>query len=151
MVAYRRGMRRAARRRSWEPTVAPILASSPVACTAVVTISALLGRPSLERAGGGGGGGAEGRWAAVAFDCAAAVGAFFAARFLGADFGFAVAARERVLAASRRSAPRRSGRVVRRLPSTLDSAAAFEDFFDFFLADFCVMDTVNARGGPRPL
>jgi hypothetical protein len=112
-----------------------------------VTISAPLGRPSPERAGGGGGGGAEGRWAAVAFDCAAVAGAFFAARFLGADFGFASVARERVLAAARRSPPRRSGRVERRLPRTLESAAAFEDFFDFFLADFCVMDTVNGDAG----
>ena len=140
-------MRRAARLSSWEPTVTPIWASSPAAWTAVVTISVPLGRPLAGR--GGGGGGAAGRWAAVAFRWLAVAGARLAA--FGGAFdlvapadGFA-AARDRV--AARRSPPSRVGRVARRLPSTLASAPAFEDFFDFFLADFCVMDTVNERAG----
>jgi hypothetical protein len=167
-------MRWAARLRSWEPTVTPIWASSPAAWTAVVTISTPLGRPSLR----GGGGGGDGRWAAVAFGCVAAAGervAFgFAARlafgfdlaagrfvagddferadFLAAGFaGDAVAARRAVVALARRSPPSRVGRVERRVPSTLASAAPLEDFFDFFLAVFWLMDTVNGRGGRRPL
>jgi hypothetical protein len=145
-------MRRAARLRSWEPTVTPIWASSPAAWTAVVTISVPLGRPLAAR--GGGGGGAAGRWAAVAFRCVAAAADLAAAfAFFGLAFaarGFAAAVRDAV-ALARRSPPRRVGRVERRLPSTLASAPAFEDFFDFFLADFCVMDTVIGRRGRRPL
>ena len=151
-----------ARFRSWEPTVAPIWASSPAAWTAVVTISVPFGRPLTA---GGGGGGAAGRWAAVAFDCAAAVGdrlaAFFVpvlgtAGFVAAtdDLRFgafvAVAARD-LVGAVPRSPPRRVGRVVRRLPRTLVSAPALEFFFDFFLEGFCVMDTVIGRGGRRSL
>jgi hypothetical protein len=79
---------------------------------------------------------------AVAGDRLAAFG------FVAPADGFA-AARDRV--AARRSPPSRVGRVARRLPSTLASAPAFEDFFDFFLADFCVMDTVIERRGRRPL
>ena len=85
-------MRSAARLRIWPPTVMPIWASSPAACTAVVTISVPLGRPSLRRGGGGGG---AGRWAAAALGWVAAAGAFFGDR-LTADLtacGLAVALR----------------------------------------------------------
>jgi hypothetical protein len=120
------------------------------------------GRPL---AAGGGGGGADGRCAAVALDCAAAAGEPFAvffepvlgtAGFVAATDGLrfgafvAVAVRD-VFVAVRRSPPRRVGRVARRLPRTLASAPAFEFFFDFFLADFCVMDTVIERGRRRSL
>jgi hypothetical protein len=154
--AYGRGRRCAARLRSWVPTVAPIWASSPTAWTAVVTISVPLGRPLAGRGGGGGG---VGRWAAVAFGCVAAAGDFVAAfvfAFLGfaagdrVVFGFAAVARDAV-APARRSPPMRVGRVDRRLPRTLGLAPAFADFFDFFLADFCVMDTVIGRRGRLPL
>jgi hypothetical protein len=145
-----------ARFRSWEPTVAPIWASSPAAWTAVVTI----GVPSPARRGGGGGG-VDGRCAAVAFCCAAAPGDCFTAFFTAVGFDdvvavgfddvvavafgdFVAVARDRV-AAPRRSPPRRVGRVARRLPRTLSSAPDFALFFDFFLADFCVMDTVIER------
>ena len=101
----------------------------------------------------------------MALRCVAMVGA------LGALFGFAddfvaaggdfvaadddlVAADDLALAgdfAARRSPPMRVGRVLGRVPRTLWSPPVFAVFFDFFLADFCVMDTVNARGGRRPL
>jgi hypothetical protein len=132
----------------------------------VVTISVPLGRPSSRR---GGGGGAAGRWAAVALLCAAAAGDFAAAfAFLGfvaaddlaavaddfaavaddfvAAMRFAAAPRDEP-ALARPRPPRRVGRLDGRLPRTLASAAALEDFFDFFLADFCVMDTVNGDAG----
>jgi hypothetical protein len=103
----------------------------------------------------------DGRWAAVAFCWVAAAGdcltAFFTAvgfdDVVAVGFGDVVAvgfvdfvsvARDRVVAA-RRSPPRRVGRVARRLPRTLSSAPDFALFFDFFLADFCVMDTVIER------
>ena len=142
--------------------MAPICASSPAAWTAVVTISVPFGRPS---AAGGAGGGVAGRWAAVAFDWAAAVGDRLVAVFVpvAATAGFvaatddlrfgafvAVAARD-LAEAARRSPPRRVGRVARRLPRTLVSALVLELFFDFFLADFGVMDTVIERGGRRSL
>jgi hypothetical protein len=127
----------------------------------VVTISVPLGRPF---AGRGGGGGAAGRWAAVTLRCAAAAGAFLAAaRDLVAAFGFALAGfadadfaafgfagSVRGVATARRWPPSRVGRVDRRLPSTLGFAAAFAVFFEFFLEDFCVMDTVIGRRGRRP-
>ena len=151
--AYGRGIGLAARLRSWEPTVAPIWASSPTAWTAVVTAP---GRPLSWR---GGGGGAAGRWAAVALRCVAAVGDLGA--FL--DFAFVARADDDVVAAAvddlvaragfaaRRSPPMRVGRVLGRVPRTLWSPPVFAVFFDFFLADFCVMDTVIAQGGRRPL
>jgi hypothetical protein len=127
-----------------------------------VTISAPFGRPSAARGGGGGGG--AGRWAAVAFSWVAVAADRSAAFRVAADVlgtaGF-VAATDDLVAATddfvpgafeevaecdlvvRRSAPRRVGRVERRLPSTLASAPDFALFFDFFLDDFCVMDTVN--------
>jgi hypothetical protein len=68
--------------RNWEPTVAPIWASSPAAWTAVVTISVPRGRPFAERGGEGGGG--AGRWAAAAFGWVAATGDRLAFAFLAA-------------------------------------------------------------------
>ena len=88
--------------------------------------------------------------AAAARDLAAALAflGFFAFVAVAGDFaavaaGFAFA---RVVPA-RPPPPSRVGRVDGRLPRTLSSAAALEDFFDFFLADFCVMDTVNGDAG----
>jgi hypothetical protein len=124
----------------------------------VVTISAPFGRPLAARGGGGGGG--PGRWAAVAFSWVAVAAdrsaAFRAAADVLGTAGFVAATDDFVmddfeevaecdLAAVRRSAPIRVGRVERRLPRTLASAPDFALFFDFFLDDFCVMDTVNER------
>jgi hypothetical protein len=55
-----------------------------------------------------------------------------------------------VVGAGLRPPPTRAGRVERRLPRTLASAPVFSLFFDFFLADFCVMARVNAQSGQPP-
>jgi hypothetical protein len=81
-------MRSVARLSTCRPTVKPICASSPAACTAVVTTSVVLGRPSRGGSGRGGGGGV-GRAAAAGF--AAARGFGFAADFAAPAFFAAVA------------------------------------------------------------
>ncbi len=158
-------MRFVARLRTWRPTVKPICASSPAACTAVVTTSVVLGRPSRGgSAVGGGGGGVAGRVAAAGFDVVAcvvgAVARFafgVAARFFGAAFaGFAfvaadfvalvLVADDFVALAARRSPPIRVGRLDRRLPRTLGSEPALAVFFVFFFADFPAIRNKVARG-----
>jgi hypothetical protein len=86
--------------------------------------------------------------AAAAGDLAAAFAffGFLAADDLVAAGDFAAAPRDEP-ALARRRPPRGVGRLDGRLPRTLASATALEDFFDFFLADFCVMDTVNGDAG----
>lgn len=153
-------MRPAARLSTCRPTVRPIDASSPAACTAVVTTSLVLGRPS--RGGSAvGGGGVAGRVAAAGLAVVACVvaarpfGAAFAAfAFVAGDFVVfapddfvapALAEVDRVVVAARRSPPIRVGRLDRRLPRTLGSELAFAVSFVFFFADFWPMRKKVAR------
>jgi hypothetical protein len=151
-------MRLAARLRSWPPTVTPIWASSPAAWTAVVTISGPRGGPL----GCSVGGGVEAFGAAFAAAFAAGFGAAFAAAGFGFAFcaaaGFGLAAGfgavavavavDDFAALTRRSPPSRVGRVDRRVPSTLGSAAALVAFFVFFFADFWAMESATEREFP---
>jgi hypothetical protein len=155
-----------ARLSTWRPTVRPICASSPAACTAVVTTSVVLGRPPSRGGSGRGGGGGAGRAAAgfaagdfadFAFDAfVAGAFAFVALAFVPLAFlaalGFALAvALGRVAAGAagaagvRRSAPIRDTRVARRLPRTLGSVDGLAAFFVFFLAVLSAMRKKVAR------
>ena len=163
-----------ARLRTWRPTVKPIWASSPAACTAVVTTSVVLGRPPSSGGSDRGGGGGAGRAAAAGFAAArgfgfvtvfaapaffvavafvplvfAAAGFAFVAVFDVAGFAFVVAvgfaAAAGDVVAPRRSPPMRAGRLERRLPSTLGSDGDLAAFFVFFLAVFSAMRKKVAR------
>ena len=159
-----------ARLSTWRPTVRPIWASSPAACTAVVTTSVVLGRPPSRGGSGRGGGGVDGRAAAAGFPVVACAvtergfllaGAFvvvalaFVPLAFLAALGFAavvfvplalVAARGVGAAApARRSPPIRDARVARRLPRTLGSDDALAAFFVFFFAVFSAMRKKVAR------
>ena len=152
----------------------PICASSPAACTAVVTTSVVLGRPRSRGGSGRGGGGVVGRAAAAGFAvvaCAVAERGFlpacafvFVALAFLAALGFAAVAVAFFAAlgfadvdfvplalvagaapAARRSLPIRDARVARRLPRTLGSEDAFAAFFVFFLAVFSAMRKKVAR------
>ncbi len=86
-------MRLVARLSTWRPTVRPICASSPATCTAVVTTSVVLGRPSRGgSAVGRGGGGVAGRVAAAGFAVVACV--------VGAAPAFTLGVAARVFAAA---------------------------------------------------
>jgi hypothetical protein len=130
-------MRFVARLKTWRPTVRPILPSSPAACTAVVTTSVVLGRPSRRGSETGGGGGA------VGFDAGARF--FVALAFLVFVTGGFVAVALVVVAGARRSPPIRVGRLDGRLPRTLGLEPAFAVFFVFFFADFSAMRKKVAR------
>ena len=150
-----------ARLSTWRPTVRPIWASSPAACTAVVTTSVVLGRPPSRGVSGGGGGAAAAGFAGVAcflgfaavgFFVAAALGFAVVALFVAAALGFAAVGffvalgfAAVAVVAVRRSLPIRDARVARRLPRTLGSDDGLAAFFVFFLAVFSAMRKKVAR------
>jgi hypothetical protein len=131
-------MRLAARLTIWRPTVKPICATSPTACTAVVTTPGEFAGGVVAR--GGSGRGAE---LAAALGGAAVVVAAFGLRaaplgLAAAAFGFAPFAAAFVPAAAR-VRPSRFGRVAGRLPSTLCWASVVEAFLAFFFADLSLI------------
>jgi hypothetical protein len=130
---------------SWAPTVAPICASSPAAWTAVVTISVPRGGPLGRPSGSGGGTRVGARFGAAATGFVGL--GFVAFAFLAA--GFAAVVFEAVCRAeARRSPPILVGRVERRLPRTLGSAALLA-FLAFFFADFWVTKSSTEREFPE--
>src|SRR3954447_7989638 len=113
---YGRGRRLAARLSTWPPTVMPICAISPAACSAVVTSSGPLGGAAGRDGsrGGSGGRGGDGR-AARRWGFSAVAARDAAVERVPVGFGLAAAV-ARGCAASRR--PSRSRRVEGRLAST---------------------------------